>query len=105
VRHQRRKTGQAIRAVSLSGVISAGSVFSAENRCRAVLLLCFNPLQNGFDPMKYLLLIALFFFVLWLWRKSLAPAREGRRRPLRGLRNAWSSVRIAGLTNRSVKAS
>ena len=54
--------------------------FFAGYPCCRVLLLCFVALQNGRVIMKYLLLIALFFVVLWALRKA-QSSRSGVQAP------------------------
>jgi uncharacterized protein len=59
-----------------------GAVFRQRlSEPRAVgLLLCFGAQNKGLNIMKYLLLIALFFAVLWLLRKA-RPSRAAGQSP------------------------
>ncbi len=70
---------------------------AAENSCCNALLLCLKRLQTGMAMMKYLLLIALFFVVLWIFRKaqsSISGARQppASRAPERMVKCAYCGV-------------
>ena len=48
---------------------------------QGALLLCFAASNKGLVKMKYLVLLALFFVVLWLLRKARASRSAGRQPP------------------------
>ena len=61
--------------------INAGVGSRVSEPRAGMLLLCFAAPHKGLSIMKYLLLVALFFVVLWLLRKAQASRSGGRAPP------------------------